>query len=256
MIDKQLLGCVIILAGLCSCQQPTVINTSKPEVAAEVEGIFNNSPDEVSSNRAAAMGDRHEVLVLDTLQSARYTYLRVSENDKEFWLATLEGNYSINTAYSFDQGIYKTDYYSTEFNRNFDEIYLVSKLIPIHSNSVVKSATTPKAQSNIKQRHNLVDYEVEGSISIEELIKNAAALENQSVQITAKVTKVNANIMDRQWLHLQDGSRDDFDLVATSQAIVPVGHVVTLKATLKRKLDFGAGYSYDLILVNADLVNE
>jgi len=60
--------------------------------------------------------------------------------------------------------------------------------------------------------------------------------------------------MDRHWLHLQDGSFDSFDLVATSETVIPVGHIVNIKATLRKDKDFGAGYSYDLILENAELI--
>ncbi len=35
------------------------------------------------------------------------------------------------------------------------------------------------------------------------------------MRLTGKVAKVNPNIMGRNWIHLKDGSQDDYDLVIT-----------------------------------------
>ncbi len=240
-----LLGLVAIIAA-CN-QQPKVLEVEDEQVKA----IFNEKEAPESSN------SEHHVRLLDTLQSSRYSYLKVSENDKEFWLATMRANFIIGEDYVFEKGLFKTDYYSTQFDRSFDEIYLVSDLRPAFSdgqkNALDKMFDSKPARSapSISSEE---DLEREGSLKIAELIQNAEQYVGKSVQITAKVTKINANIMDRHWLHLKDGSFDNFDLVATSQTAVPAGHIVTIKATLNRDVDFGAGYSYDLILENAEVI--
>jgi hypothetical protein len=60
--------------------------------------------------------------------------------------------------------------------------------------------------------------------------------------------------MDRNWIHLQDGSNDDFDMVITSNTFVPEGEMITIRAVVSLNRDFGAGYKYDLILENGTLV--
>jgi len=89
---------------------------------------------------------------------------------------------------------------------------------------------------------------------IADLVAKAAELDGETIEISGKVTKVNPNIMGRNWIHLQDGSKNDYDSVITADAAVPVGHIVTYKATVAVKKDFGAGYSYELILENGELV--
>jgi len=236
--------------ALFACQQqPTVIETED----SSVKEIFNSDSSPENSPNA-----EHRVVVLDTLQSSRYSYLKVKEGEKEFWLATMRSNFQLNEEYSFSKGLYKTDYYSTEFDRSFDEIYLVSQLRPLFSGSQKQALDqmfkggqqAPEAGVKISE----ADFDREGSIKIKELIQNSENYINKEVQITAKVTKINANIMDRHWLHLKDGSFDTFDLVATSQTAVPAGHIVTLKATLHQDVDFGAGYTYNLILENAEVI--
>lgn len=60
--------------------------------------------------------------------------------------------------------------------------------------------------------------------------------------------------MNRNWIHLKDGSKDDYDLVVTSDVFVPEGTALTLKAMVTLNKDFGAGYKYDLILENGTIV--
>ena len=61
--------------------------------------------------------------------------------------------------------------------------------------------------------------------------------------------------MDRNWIHLKDGSKDNYDFVVTSDIAIPVGHTITFKGKLILNKDFGAGYKYDIILVDGVLVN-
>lgn len=59
--------------------------------------------------------------------------------------------------------------------------------------------------------------------------------------------------MERNWIHLKDGTKNDFDLVVTSDTFVPEGSIITVKALVSLNKDFGAGYTYDLILENGTI---
>ena len=63
--------------------------------------------------------------------------------------------------------------------------------------------------------------------------------------------KVNDAIMDRNWIHLVDGSADDYDFVITSNVSVPVGHAVVFEGLISTNRDFGAGYKYELLMEDA-----
>jgi hypothetical protein len=60
--------------------------------------------------------------------------------------------------------------------------------------------------------------------------------------------------MNRNWIHLKDGSKDEYDLVITSEHAIPEGHTVTLKGTVALNKDFGAGYKYAIIVEDAHLL--
>jgi hypothetical protein len=93
--------------------------------------------------------------------------------------------------------------------------------------------------------------------SIADIYQEKAALAGQPVKLQGKVVKVNNNIMNRNFLHLQDGSGDPAlgtnDLTITSDGTAAIGDTVTVTGTLMVDLDFGSGYKYPLLLEKASI---
>jgi hypothetical protein len=93
---------------------------------------------------------------------------------------------------------------------------------------------------------------------VSDLYKDRATLDKQKVTVKGKVVKVSAGIMNKNWIHLQDGSgapaKKDNDLAITTTKDLPaVGKVVTISGTLAKDKDFGSGYFYQVILENATI---
>jgi hypothetical protein len=96
---------------------------------------------------------------------------------------------------------------------------------------------------------------------VSDLYRLKIELNKRKVTVRGKVVKVSANIMDRNWIHIQDGSGDakkgTNNLVVTSTTALPsVGDVVTIKGTAYKDKDFGGGYKYDVIVEKADVTIE
>ncbi len=93
--------------------------------------------------------------------------------------------------------------------------------------------------------------------SIADLYQEKAELAGKPVKLQGKVVKVNNNIMNRNFLHLQDGSGDPAlgtnDLTITSDDTAAMGDTVAVTGTLVVDLDFGAGYKYPLLLEKASI---
>jgi hypothetical protein len=241
----------ILVAAMIACSDgpEKTGETMTPEAEKAVQSIIDNS-----ALKGSASKEEHRVVINEILESDSYSYVKVSEGEDEYWIATIKGTYTLDEIYTYNNGLYKTDYFSTEFNRSFDRIYLVSNLKPINSAEPAAPSINKLVDIEPKSPISAADYEREGSIKIKDLVADADKYANKQIQITAKVVKVNSAIMNRNWLHLKDGSFDDFDLVATTQEGIPSGDIVTIKGMLVLNRDFGAGYSYDLIVENATLV--
>jgi len=92
-------------------------------------------------------------------------------------------------------------------------------------------------------------------ISIDELFKNPQKYDGQTVKVKGKCVKLNTNIMNRNWIHLQDGSMaDETDLTVTTIDKVALGDIVAFEGKITLNKDFGAGYKYDIIMEDARLL--
>ena len=252
---EMILLCMILFA---SCNNgPKVLESQggSSDNSASSTGIFSDASDNSATTQTdAGFKDQvHTVVAEEVLPTDKYVYVRVKENEtEEFWVATRKMNIEVGASYFFRGGLLKTQFESKEYNRIFDRVYLVSNLVPTDHSSTQNSADNSGEDTPVADTGSIELKE--GSISISELVNNKEDYASKSVQLTGMVVKVNPNIMNRNWIHLKDGSMDDYDMVITSSVAIPEGHVVSLKGTVKLDSDFGAGYTYELLVENAELV--
>ncbi len=97
----------------------------------------------------------------------------------------------------------------------------------------------------------------EGAVTVSQLHADRAKLKDQQVVVRGKVVKASMEIMNRNWIHLQDGSGSaeagDHDITVTTQHTAKVGDIVTVTGKLAVDKDFGAGYKYGAIIETATI---
>ena len=71
--------------------------------------------------------------------------------------------------------------------------------------------------------------------------------------IRGVVVKYNSQVMNRNWIHIQDNTEfsGKFDLTVTTLDSVAVGTTATFKGIIALDRDFGSGYTYDVIMEQA-----
>jgi len=213
-----------------------------------------NNNNTQSENSNANPSSRH-IEVLEVLQPGGYTYLFVSEGNKEYWIATDRFDTKVGDDFYFENGMEMKDFTSKELDRTFESILFVDKLstVPILTKSPVNAAQNMSGKKPAQEMKNIVVEPAEGGITIAELYANRSKYQGQKVIVTGQVVKVNEAIMHRNWIHLQDGTKDgeNFDLTLTTLDEVKVDDVVTFVGTVALDKDFGAGYTYELIVEDA-----
>jgi hypothetical protein len=140
------------------------------------------------------------------------------------------------------------------------------------NNSPKPEAIAPEGQDagKIDMHHSSADHTSAGKaedlsithsgeeISLEELFGNIEKYDGKEVTVKGVVVKINTGIMDRNWIHIQDGTsfEDQFDLTVTITDDVSFGlnDIVAFKGSITLDKDFGAGYLYDVIMENASQV--
>jgi hypothetical protein len=217
---------------LCGCSDDGKLIEAKGGASSKT-GIFSgNKPSESSKSES------YKVKALEVLQTPKYSYLRVEgEGDglsegEPYWIATLKNDFIQGEEYIYTGRLLKKEFESKEFGRVFDKIYLVSFIEKANSISPIIST-------------------IEDIVSIADIVSNSIIFAGKKVKVHGRVVKVNDAIMDRNWIHLVDGSADDYDFVITSNVSVPVGHTVAFEGLISINRDFGAGYKYELLMEDA-----
>ena len=194
----------------------------------------------------------HAVKVVDVIPGGGYLYIQALEKGDTVWLATSPSKITIGNTYYYTEVMEMANFPSKELDRTFDKIYFLDKLLdeardPLPGESHTQTVEGPKDMIQVEAE--------EGITSIAELFKNRESLAGKMVTVKGQVTKVNNDIMDRNWIHMQDGTKegDDFDLTLTTLAIVQVGDVVKFSGTVAVDKDFTLGYKYKLLVEDAIL---
>ncbi len=201
----------------------------------------------------------HKVLVQEVIQASSYTYLRVTENEHDFWIAISRQEVDKGKTLYYSEGVEMRDFESKTLERTFETIFFVAEVSeqPLASAKVV-GAESPKGNTQSAKLENISVAQETGGISVAELYSKKDAFASKNVKVRGQVTKFNSGIMGRNWVHLQDGTSaaGNHDLTVTTNDEVQVGDVATFEGKIVLNQDFGAGYYYDVIMEKAKLVRK
>ena len=195
--------------------------------------------------------------VLETMNSGGYTYAKLDLGSEQVWVAGPETKLAVGDKIDMVGGTLMTNFTSNTLNRTFDRIYFVNALPPAGTGGAPAGdpaaahggAMPPAAPAAPTEKIE----PVAGGQTIAALLAAPAPLAGKPVAIRGKVVKFNAQILGHNWLHLQDGTGDLTITTADTAAPVAVGEIVVARGTLAVNKDFGAGYSYPVIVEDATL---
>jgi hypothetical protein len=200
--------------------------------------------------------------VAETMDAANYTYVRVDTGKESVWAAS--GTFPVKVG---DRVVVPLEspmenFHSQSLNRDFPLIYFASSIWREgeQAQPAMPAGHPPVSGSGARNPAAQVTEKIpppEGGLSVADVWAKRATLAGKPVTVRGKVVKFNGGIMDRNWIHLQDGSGAAADrtndLTATTSAVAKVGDIVTVTGTVAVDKDFGAGYSYPVIIEGATL---
>jgi hypothetical protein len=258
MFNKNLVLLFLLWVSLIACDsKPKIIVADEtPTASAPMQENSNSSQGAIGAASSPA-ADVHQVVANEILQTDRYTYLNVSEAGKSFWIATAKTDATKGQTYMYRGGLMKTNFESVEFKRTFDTIYLVSNIISANEHPGGNINAPAAGQANVQPASSGGTMPVvKDAIKLSDLITNKAKYDGKVVTVTGECVKVNNGIMGRNWVHIQDGTKEKgktIDLTVTTNQNIAVGSKVALKGKIVLNKDFGAGYKYDVIMEDAGL---
>jgi len=199
----------------------------------------------------------HEVKVNEVVQTSNYTYLKVTDNGAENWIAVTRQEAAVGEVYYYDEALEMKNFNSKELNRTFETIYFVQGI----SKEPIAAAAEPQmgnkaVQPTLTIKEGISVAPAEGGVSIANLYASRNDFGGKKIKMKGQVVKINEEVMGKNWIHIQDGTKDgeNFDLTITTLDKVKLDDVVTFEGTISLKKDFGYGYFYELIMEDAKLV--
>ena len=216
-----------------------------------------NKNGQMTQNQLPGGGKTFEVL--EVLQGSSYTYIKAKENMAEKWMAVSRQDVQKGSVYYYDEALPMNNFHSKEIDRTFEEIFFVNSI-----------STTPFAQEQPKameghmgkidnQQNSEITLEKKaGEITVAQIFSNRNDYSGKEIEIRGIVVKVNEQVMGKNWIHIQDGTNDsgNFDLTVTSADLPAVNDEITVKGKIILNKDFGYGYTYEVIMEDAVLVNK
>lgn len=206
--------------------------------------------------------------LLESMNAAGYTYLRIKTDAGEQWAAVRETKVKKGDVVTVNAQMTMNGFESKTLKRKFDTI-VFGTMAGANDGPPTSMASAAAAQpaSNpmgTAMQHisggaaNVGDVKVEKAPNGKTVAETYAAkdeLKDKPVVIRGKVVKFLSGIMGKNWLHLRDGSgsgeKGDNDITVTTNDVVAVGDVVTINGTVRIDKDFGAGYRYPVIVEEA-----
>lgn len=93
-------------------------------------------------------------------------------------------------------------------------------------------------------------------ITIGRLMADKKSFAGKSIKVKGVVTKVNEGIMDKNWIHLQDGTESEgvYDLTVTTSQKASVGETITIEGKIVLDKDFGYGYFYNVLMEEGNII--
>lgn len=276
-ISYMLIGAVLMCLFLTSSGGCRQMNDGAEETHAR-ESSEGHLALGGAEKKSENMSEPFSGKVVETIDAGRYTYVQVDTGEKAVWVASLSFDAEPGDAVSVPPGLPMADFQSKALNRTFDMIYFVGA---IHregdSEASHRQAEMPKDHPPIGDRpdrqmaHPPMSAlpessaleigpveKAEGGQTVAEIITGRENLAGKSIRVRAKVVKFTPNIMDKNWLHVRDGSGGEGtnDLIVTTDAVVGVGDVVLIEGVVSVDRDFGYGLKYRVIIEDAEVMIE
>lgn len=197
----------------------------------------------------------HKIVINEFLDGGNYTYLNVEENGNKYWMAIPNTEVKSGETYYYDGGMVMKDFESKQLEKTFDEITFADGI----------RTTEKAAESKQVNPHVNVDAatditvnidQPENGTSLKDLYTNKTSFSGKSIIVKGKVVKVNNGILNKNWVHIVDGTEFNGknDLGLTTLDSVKIGDIVTFKGTIILDKDFGHGYVFPVLLEDAVII--
>jgi hypothetical protein len=264
---KQMMSVICIamfsLALFAGCTEDTPkTDTTKP--SAQTAPATQAAPATPAAPASSSPGKSGKVV--ETMDSAGYTYVHVDTGTEQIWAAAPQFAVKVGDDVLVPEGMPMPNYHSNTLDRDFEMVYFVPTVMVGGASDMAGNmpAEHPPMTGGGKTVVESTDVDltgitvVEGGQSVADIFAKKAELTGKPVKVRGKVVKFSPQIMGKNWIHIQDGTGEagSNDLTVTTNTTANVGDTVVISGVLTADKDFGYGYQYSVLVEDAEVTTE
>ncbi len=194
--------------------------------------------------------------VVETMDSGGYTYVLLDFGAEQYWIAGPQATVAVGDVVQTVEGMPMPGFKSETLGRTFDMLFFVNGISNLSApDATATVAHPPMTPADAAPDAPITVAALEDGRDIAYVYANKDELAGKAVSLRGKVVKYNENILGWNFIHIQDGSGDasdrSNDLTVTSKAATAVGETIVVTGTIVLEKDFGAGYTYPILMEDA-----
>jgi len=203
-------------------------------------------------NDAGTSNQVHVVQVEEKMDASSYSYLKVNENGNSYWIAVPTMDVKPGEKIYFSKSMEMKDFKSETLGKTFESVLFVDDA---SKDAMGQDVASSHSKISTGKDVSIKVEPLKDGYSIEQIYAKKSSLVDKVVKVKGVVVKINKDIMNTNWIHIQDGTGKDgtHDLLVTSDTVPEVGQTIIAEGKVISDKDFGAGYFYSVLLENSKI---
>ncbi|GAB4157704.1 MAG: hypothetical protein Fur0037_25540 [Planctomycetota bacterium] len=262
MLRTSILPAILLFSGCTRVEPENAPPGGAPSGLPAQDAPTGASAEARPASKAPTIQQARNGRIAETMDSGGYTYALVDMEGRKEWFALPLCSLSVGDEVVVPAGAMAMENFtSNTLKRTFEKIYFVQGLErPGKPGAAAKDAPEAPAPGPAAAGAGSRIEKPEGGLTVEEIWKLGEGGAGKEVLFRGRVVKFNGHILGKNWLHVQDGTgadgTNDIAVTTSTETEVEVGAVVLVRGKLAANRDFGAGYSYELIVEDAAVTVE
>jgi hypothetical protein len=228
-------------------------------IAAAADTSAPAKPAPAASASAAPASIKGKVLEVKDVET--YTYLRLNTGNGEIWAAVGKAPVKVGSEVTIENVSMMVNFESKTLKKKFDRIAFGS-LAGSGAAAHAPGGDMAAMHAGVSKPVDVGDVKVAKATgpdarTVAEVVAKRTDLKDKTVVVRGKVVKFTPGVMDKNWIHLRDGTGTAADgtndVVVTTKDETQIGAVVLVKGVVHTDKDLGSGYSYKVLIEEATL---
>ncbi|RXJ88742.1 hypothetical protein CRV01_08955 [Arcobacter sp. CECT 8983] len=202
-----------------------------------------------------AAGKLHKGEILELQNSGAYIYIKLKKQNEEIWAAIPKTNVKVGDKVTLKESTWMTNFKSKTLDKTFDKVLfgeIEGQKKAIHGVDNVHGIHGQASKKpNPKFNNITISKEKAIKTDISTIYKNAQKFKNKNVIVQGEVIQVSNKVMGNTWIKIQNNDNAIIFRSTNEDEKVKKGDKIKVTGTINTDVDYGYGFKYKVIGVNA-----